>query len=144
MKERGIYCLVFQNPQVSRRVGALGDVEFFSGWHIYVGSAMGSAGFSRVRRHIALSAGKNKKPRWHVDYLLTSPFFLLDSVFCGCTNERLECVLAGILGGERVSGFGCSDCKCKSHLFRRKENPCDEIMSAFVSLGIPVHMKNIK
>ena len=144
MKERGIYCLVFQNPEVTQVVGALGEVDFCPGWHIYVGSAMGNAGFSRVKRHLALSAGKNKKPRWHVDFLLISPFFHLESVFCGCTDERLECVLAGILGGESVTGFGCSDCNCKSHLFRRTENPHDEIMSAFFSLKIPVQMKKIK
>jgi len=144
MKEKGIYCLVFKNPRIRLRVGALGEMEFSPGWHIYVGSALGNAGFSRVRRHIALSAGKNRAPRWHVDYLLLSPEIHLESIFCGHTGERLECVLAGLLGGECVPGFGCSDCRCGSHLFRRVDNPHDEIMSAFGSLKIPVHMKNIK
>lgn len=144
MNEKGIYCLVFRNPQVTLRVGSLGDVNFLSGWHIYVGSALGGAGFSRVKRHIALSAEKNKKPRWHVDYLLMSSVFELESVFCGKTGERLECILAGTFGEEYVPGFGCSDCRCRSHLFRRDDNPKDEVMSAFENLELPVHMKNIK
>jgi len=98
----------------------------------------------RVKRHIALSAEKGKKPRWHVDYLLKSSFFELESVFCGRTGERVECTLAGLLGGECVPGFGCSDCRCGSHLFHRDYNPGDEVRSAFESLDIPVHMKNIK
>lgn len=144
MNEKGVYCLVFKNPPVRLRVGALGDVEFSPGWHVYVGSALGNAGFSRVKRHIALSAGKNRKPRWHVDYLLISPYFNLEYVFCGITGARLECALAGMIGGECVPGFGCSDCRCKSHLFRREDNPDEEIISVFESLNMPVHMKNIK
>lgn len=144
MKEKGIYCLVFKNPSVRLGVGALGNVEFSPGWHIYVGSALGNAGFSRVRRHIALSAAKNRSPRWHIDYLLLSPEFHLESVFCGNTGERLECLMAQLLGGKCVSGFGSSDCRCRSHLFVREEDPHDEIVSAFDRLKMPVHMKNIK
>ena len=144
MNRRGIYCLVFQNPRVSSSVGALGELEFSPGWNIYVGSALGNAGFSRVRRHIRLSAVKDRKPRWHVDYLLISPYFILEAVFCGETSGRLECRLAGLLAGGGVPGFGCSDCRCTSHLLWRKEDPRDEIFSAFEGLNIPVHMKNIK
>lgn len=144
MNEKGIYCLVFRNPGVTLRVGSLGDVVFSPGWHIYVGSALGQAGFSRVKRHIALSAEKNKKPRWHVDYLLNSVSFKLESVYCGRTEERLECSISGLLGRESVPGFGCSDCKCRSHLFYRDIYPDEEIRSAFEALDLPVHMKKIK
>ena len=144
MNGRGIYCLVFQNPAATLRVGSLGDIEFSSGWHIYVGSALGNAGFSRVGRHILLSKEKNKKPRWHVDHLLLSADFKLTAVYCGQTVERLECVLADAIGGECVKGFGCSDCSCSSHLFYREEDPSSMIMDAFSDLKVPVQMKNIK
>ena len=144
MNERGIYCLVFRNPGITLGIGSLGDLKFSPGWHIYVGSALGQAGFSRVRRHISLSVEKNKKPRWHVDYLLTSAYFELESVFCGKTAERLECTLSGLFSGESVPGFGCSDCRCGSHLFHRDGNPEDEVLSAFEALNLPVHMKKIK
>lgn len=144
MQEKGIYCLVFENPEVELRAGALGVIRFSAGWHIYVGSALGNAGFSRVKRHIRLSERKDRAPRWHVDYLLLSPDFSLRKVYCGATAERLECSLAGRLDGDCVPGFGCSDCRCVSHLFQREGNPSEEIISALGDLGLPVHMKNIK
>jgi len=36
------------------------------------------------------------------------------------TEERLECSIAERVAdhGQPVKGFGCSDCKCVSHLYR--------------------------
>ena len=42
--DKGIYCLVFENPACAIGIGALGPVPFPAGWHIYVGSALGSGG----------------------------------------------------------------------------------------------------
>lgn len=144
MNKKGIYCLVFKNPGIHLAVGALGVLDFSPGWHIYVGSALGNAGLLRVRRHIKLSTERSRVPRWHIDYLLLSPDFHLESVYCGYTEDRLECTLANLLGGECVKGFGCSDCRCISHLFIRYKNPHDEIISAFGTQNIPVHIKKIK
>ena len=69
--DKGIYCLVFKNPACTVRIGALGPVAFREGWHIYVGSALGSGGLARLDRHIALARDRDKRPKWHVDYLLT-------------------------------------------------------------------------
>jgi Uri superfamily endonuclease len=56
------------------------------------------------------------------------------------TDERLECPLADILAGkglEAVAGFGSSDCRCRSHLFR---SPCEGAVNlaeaALVELGL--------
>lgn len=144
MRQKGIYCLVFRNPGVSLGIGSLGSIDFSPGWHIYVGSALGSGGFSRVKRHIALHLEKSRSPRWHVDYLLLSSSFSLSYTFCGITREDLECTLAEMLGGDDVEGFGCSDCSCRSHLFYREKDPSEEIVSAFGRLGLPVQMKKIK
>jgi Uri superfamily endonuclease len=134
--DKGIYCLVFENPSCTVRVGALGEIVFLPGWHIYAGSALGSGGLARLNRHIALSRDRNKYPKWHVDWLSTSPSFSLRYTVHALTKERLECRLALALGGENILGFGSSDCDCRSHLFYRPKNPVRETETAFRSLGL--------
>jgi Uri superfamily endonuclease len=134
--DKGIYCLVFKNPACMVRVGALGEIAFLPGWHIYVGSALGSGGLARLERHITLSRDKDKRPKWHVDWLSASPAFRLHFTVNAVTGERLECRLAESLGGASIPGFGCSDCTCGSHLFYRCRNPVKEIHTTFRSLGL--------
>lgn len=134
--EKGIYCLIFENQECKLTVGKKGDFSFRKGFHIYVGSALGPGGMKRVLRHISFSRNLDKKPRWHVDYLHLNPAFNLVSAVCAPTHERLECGLADRLVGASVSGFGCTDCKCRSHLFYRPEFPLPEIIEAFKSLGL--------
>ena len=141
--DKGIYCLVFENPSCTVRVGALGEIAFRRGWHIYVGSALGSGGLVRLDRHIALSRNKDRRPKWHVDYLHTSPCFSLAYTVSAVTDERLECPLARELGGGGVPKFGCSDCTCTSHLFYRKCDPKREILAAFRHLGLAPTTKTI-
>lgn len=141
--DKGIYCLIFKNPACTVRVGALGPVAFEAGWHIYVGSALGSGGIARLERHIVLSQTKDKRPKWHVDYLSVSTSFSLSSAVHALTEERLECRLATALGGEHVPGFGCSDCECTSHLLYRRRNPAREAEAAFRSLGLAPCTKTI-
>jgi Uri superfamily endonuclease len=134
--DKGIYCLVFKNPACTVRVGALGEIAFRRGWHIYVGSALGSGGLVRLERHIALSRTRDKRPKWHVDYLSESQPFSLRFTLHALTEERLECRLAETIGGSTIPGFGCSDCDCPSHLFYRRSNPVDDLEAAFRSLGL--------
>ncbi|MDD1686175.1 GIY-YIG nuclease family protein [Methanoregula sp.] len=134
--DKGIYCLVFWNPACTIKVGALGPVTFREGWHIYVGSALGSGGLARLGRHVSLSRAKDRTPKWHVDYLSTSPRCSLLYTVHAVTEERLECRLAGALGDPSVPSFGCSDCRCNSHLFWREIDPHREITEAFRSLGL--------
>ena len=139
--DKGIYCLIFRNPACTVRVGALGEIAFRRGWHIYVGSVLGSGGLARLERHIVLSRTKDKHPKWHVDWLSASPSFCLRSAIHAVTGERLECRLAEALGGEHLPGFGSSDCTCTSHLFYRRRNPVREVEAAFRSLGLAATTK---
>ena len=141
--DKGIYCLVFKNPACTVRVGALGEIAFRRGWHIYVGSALGSGGLARLERHIALSRNRDKRPKWHVDYLSESRPFPSGITLHALTEERLECRLAEAIGGEHVPGFGCSDCSCPSHLFYRRRNPVDDLETAFRSLGLAACTKTL-
>lgn len=142
--DKGIYCLVFRNPACTVRVGALGSIAFQGGWHVYVGSALGSGGLLRLGRHVALSRAKDKKPKWHVDYLSTDQRFALRYTVHAVTNGRLECRLAEALGEPYVPAFGCSDCTCPSHLFYRLRDPQDEITRAFRLLGLDPVTATIK
>ena len=140
---KGIYCLVFENPGCTVSVGALGPVIFPPGWHMYTGSALGSGGLKRLERHIALSEARDRRPKWHVDYLLTSDRFVPRYAVYAVTGERLECRLAEAVGGPGVPSFGCSDCSCHSHLFYRAADPTDEICTAFRTLGLVPVTKTI-
>ena len=133
---KGIYALVFSNPACTLPVGGLGEARFRRGWHVYIGSARGPGGFARVRRHLRLSRARDRPPRWHVDYLLLSPFFTLRHIACGPCDGDLECSLARAFGGVAVPSFGSGDCGCRSHLFHRTADPLEEVMGAMSSLGL--------
>jgi Uri superfamily endonuclease len=142
--DKGIYCLVFHNPACTAGIGAMGEIAFRKGWHIYVGSALGPGGLKRLERHIALHEKKDKRPKWHVDYLLTNDNFPLRYAVSAATSLRLECLLASAIGGENVPGFGCSDCTCTSHLFYRESDPLPEVRKVFRCLRLFPVTKTIK
>lgn len=132
---KGVYCLLlFLDSEQTIKVGALGEIPFEKGWYIYVGSALGSGGLLRVKRHIRFFFERYRKPKWHIDYLLERA--LLKATVCAQTNERLECVLAKNIGKECVLNFGCSDCSCESHLFYREDNPEWEVVEAFAKTNL--------
>jgi len=85
---------------------------FKKGFYVYVGSALNGLE-KRINRHLR----KIKKKHWHVDYFLD--FADIVNVFYKENETRDECKIANILDGELepIQGFGCSDCKCKTHLF---------------------------
>ena len=109
---KGTYLLFLKlNEDITVEVGKLGFLEFKSGWYVYVGSGMNSL-LKRVARHFR----RDKRKRWHIDYLSVHADEML--VFL-IPNERVECKIAKELA-ERfkpIKGFGCSDCRCVSHLF---------------------------
>lgn len=114
MEDKGTYTLIMHLKSAFRlKVGALGELYFDEGYYVYTGSALGNAGFSRVRRHKEVAEGRNRTKHWHIDYLL--PYVeVIDIV----TSPRPECSVADWIDRRlaRVPGFGCSDCKCQSHL----------------------------
>ncbi len=136
MAEKGIYCLILKTNGATLPVGALGEVAFPAGWYIYVGSALGPGGLARVQRHIRVhQREKDHRPRWHIDRLLTDSRFVFTTAVCGETTERLECTLAHLLGGQGIRGFGCSDCRCTTHLLYRNEEPQAECCRALSACG---------
>jgi Uri superfamily endonuclease len=120
MVPKGAYCICIEVGEDLRiNVGALGILEFNNGRYIYVGSALNGLD-SRVLRHLNTSKGNYNAIHWHVDYLLREESVSVEAVYVRFSDEKVECEIAGevSLYGSGVKGFGCSDCRCDSHLFR--------------------------
>lgn len=110
---RGSYIIIISLP-LDRDivVGRLGEIHFSAGWYAYVGSAM--RGFKARLPHYQR---KIERPHWHIDYLLQAAS--IKKVITLESQAKLECLIAAKLSIqlENIPGFGCSDCKCISHLF---------------------------
>jgi len=99
-------------------------VSLTEGTHVYVGSARGPGGLrARISRHLR----REKKERWHIDSVLSSPRARVAAVVYAETCRRTECSIverlleAGFTAP--VRGLGSSDCKkCPAHFLRA---PCD-------------------
>jgi Uri superfamily endonuclease len=70
----------------------------------------------RVKRHLR----KEKHKFWHIDYLLESKAATVVEILFRKGDKTEECNVARFIAnkGEQVNGFGCSDCRCESHLLR--------------------------
>ena len=119
----GTYALVLRSDASTwTRIGRWGRLNVRPGYYIYVGSALGPGGvLARVSRHCR----EPKSKHWHIDYL--REFTILASVWYSHSPIRLEhCwaeAVAKLNETELVKGFGCSDCRCESHLFYSASEP---------------------
>jgi Uri superfamily endonuclease len=121
----GCYQLLIRLSEgISLQVGRLGEFFFPAGYYIYTGRAKRALS-SRIRRHLA----KNKRKKWHIDYLTSSPE--AEVVQLAVYSDLDECRHhreAALLPGARVivSGFGSADCRrgCSAHLLYYP-NPID-------------------
>jgi len=97
------------------KVGSLNTLMFDHGIYVYVGSAQNSLE-KRIARHFR----KKKKKFWHIDYLLENENVKIITVLYKIAPRREECRIAKEINniGSPIKGFGSSDCKCKSHLFK--------------------------
>ena len=113
----GTYALILKsNSNAKILVGRNLEMILAPGYYVYIGSAFGPGGLkARVLRHL----GKTKSRHWHIDYL--REFVTPVEVWYSHEPEHLEHDWAGALlninGMHPVKGFGCTDCRCCSHLF---------------------------
>jgi len=113
-KRKGTYLLFlkFYGPR-DVSVGALGTLSIAAGEYCYVGSAMNGLD-ERLGRHLS----KDKRIRWHIDRLTSCA----DDMYAFVSLDPIpECVLSETAKGcgchPVFKGFGCSDCRCWTHLF---------------------------
>jgi Uri superfamily endonuclease len=97
------------------------------GYYIYVGSARVSKPYSRVLRHFL----KEKRRRWHVDYLTSesSVETVLGLILYGVSEDSLYRYIARVGSFEPVApGFGTSDYPDHlTHLFRYPLNSLERL-----------------
>lgn len=125
---KGSYILLIELENDKEiQISKLGDIFFKKGFYVYIGSALNGLE-QRITRHLR----DDKKNHWHLDYLLRSA--KVNSVYYKENNQKEECKIAKSFSKLKpVSGFGCSDCKCKSHLFYGSKN---EIIKSINSLDM--------
>jgi Uri superfamily endonuclease len=114
---KGSYILLTESKENKViKVGKLGKLFFKKGFYVYIGSAMNNLE-KRICRHL----NKDKKFHWHIDYLLEKAEIL--EVYLKENALKEECKLANMFEEklETIPNFGCSDCKCTSHLFYGKK-----------------------
>jgi Uri superfamily endonuclease len=119
---------------VSVEVGKLGTITLPRGIYAYVGSAHGPGGLrARLRRHLR----PDKPIHWHIDAV--TALVPVQAIWFELSPERLECrwaralaALPGVMAP--YSGFGSSDCRCRSHFFAV---PAASMRLAWEVLGQP-------
>jgi len=120
----GTYALIFSASRARQlQIGKLGRLLVKPGFYIYVGSAFGPGG---LKARLAHHRKPSRRPHWHVDYL--TPFVHLIECWHTCGPVRREHQWAEILSttagtSTPLSGFGSSDCRCRSHLFYSASKP---------------------
>jgi Uri superfamily endonuclease len=113
----GTYALVLRShSKAIVQIGLWGRIALKPGYYIYIGSAFGPGGVkARVLRHYR----RIKSHHWHIDYL--REFVSPTIVWYSHEARRLDHKWAQALSEKScispIKGFGCSDCKCYSHLF---------------------------
>jgi len=137
--------------ELNLRIGKLGKLKFRRGYYFYVGSAMGLENSAaslenRIKRYTKIKLNNNnfqkfkndnninhfynienkKSPKihWHIDFLLKSEFTTIIKIYLIPSTQKLECEIAKFLFNlcdNFIERFGCSDCKCDSHLFYFKD-----------------------
>ena len=131
MKRKGTYVLFLHFlSDLEIEVGSLGHIFLPAGWYCYVGSAMGGLD-QRVSRHLAHS----KTVRWHIDRLTlkADEMFAMEHEGDSITECTLGRILEGAGAEPAAEGFGCSDCTCRTHLFRAEP---DGAVRALASRGL--------
>ncbi|NPA47947.1 MAG: DUF123 domain-containing protein [Thermococci archaeon] len=130
---RGAYLLIIRlGDETTVRTRAR-EFHLRPGYYVYVGSAMNSLE-ARVRRH--MSRHGHKRLHWHIDYLLERAE-VLEAILIP-SEERIEERLSDAVSrlGNAVEGFGASDLRVSSNLYRFDEHPEDLLMNLLSSMGL--------
>ena len=116
---KGAYVLViYLNKDRRIKIGKK-IIPFQKGYYCYVGSAL-----NNLEKRIARHESKKKKKYWHIDYFLE--YGKIMNVIKIKSDEKIECNVSKKVSkkaDDLIKGFGCSDCKCVSHLHYFDRNP---------------------
>jgi len=127
----GTYALLIRlERELTLTVGRLGMFVLAPGWYVYLGSALGGLE-ARIARH----RRREKRLRWHIDYLLAQAELV--EVWWAAGNKHQECrwaqaVLSLPGASVPISRFGASDCRCLAHLVALPQRPCWQDLAALL------------
>lgn len=114
MREGKAYILIiYLDNDLTIKIGSLGEVFFREGYYVYVGSG-GTNVYKRISRHFR----REKRVRWHIDYL-TSYIPPKLAYIISADEKDVASVLYEYY--PYVKGFGSSDSIFPSHLFYLKD-----------------------
>ncbi|MCS7125552.1 MAG: GIY-YIG nuclease family protein [Aigarchaeota archaeon] len=117
---KGVYILLLEITRELRvNIGSLGEITLSPGEYIYIGSGQKDVE-KRVMRHFK----KEKKIKWHIDYLLSSDSCKIREAIIYPLNREYECKISNLaleLGSTPIRKFGSSDCRCISHFFKTED-----------------------
>lgn len=121
--EPGTYALILLSDSNARvQISRWGEIELVPGYYLYVGSAFGPGG---VRARVSRHCRADKPKHWHIDYL--REYVVPVVVWISYESEQLEHKWSQALSDKTemtpIPGFGCSDCRCHSHLFHTFNAP---------------------
>ncbi len=115
--DSGLYQLAISLPgRTLLTPGRLGTFELAGGLYVYTGIAR-----RNLRARLARHARKDKRLRWHVDYLLQ--YGIIKRIFIYPVETFTECELSLLIletleGEIPIPRFGASDCRCRGHLVK--------------------------
>lgn len=142
LPEKGVYTILAElKKDEVLCVGSLGLIGMKRGYYAYTGSAVGEGALSlrgRIFRHLK----KEKRLKWHIDYLTSSRSSTVIGVVASKASKNFECAIASTMCSltNFIKEFGCSDCSCSSHLAVLPFSTVDEcinfVVSIYHSLGL--------
>ena len=94
-------------------IGSLGKIKIDNGYYVYVGSG-GLNTIKRIKRHFS----RKKKLKWHIDYLTIK--YPPNKAYIVIDEKIDESALSNLFINKYtyIRGFGSSDTKDPSHLFK--------------------------
>lgn len=132
---KGSYILLIELEEDTEIEIGTGKKQLEKGFYTYFGSAFGPGGLKRIQRHREVSNGERDVRHWHIDYIsgLENSKIIEAVKF---PEKDIECKLASE-SEDTVEAFGCTDCKCSSHLgyFSKKDEAeafLDDVKTKFL------------
>jgi len=126
-QNKGSYLILLflKEPEEISTRGKAWSLE--TGYYLYIGSAMKSLS-ERVKRHLV----ERKKRHWHIDFLREKAEVV--AVLLLPSEHRREEQLSRFVSnyGKQVPGFGATDCKTDSNLYKLESEGVERVFSSIV------------